>query len=184
MPSFMSDVAAQRPKSVASKTRPSESGISRPRRTASSDVAAGDRAVGEDGPRHLLGRGERLPGGNDPVHEADPIGLRGVDLLGRQTELHRPSFADEPRQPLGAAVSGDDSELDLGLSEPGVLGSDADRAAERELAAAAERIPVDGRDDRLAEALELPDDRLSAAGMLAALDGARASRARRCRRPR
>src|SRR5262249_31573795 len=47
-------------------------------------VATRDRAVGVDRLRHLLRRGQRLARGHDLVDEPDPMGLRRVDLLGRQ----------------------------------------------------------------------------------------------------
>ena len=58
---------------------------------------------------------------------------------------------DQAGQPLGAAGAGDDAEQDLRLAEHGVLGGEADVGAQRELAAAAERVAGDRRDDRLGD---------------------------------
>ena len=53
---------------------------------------------------------------------------------------------DQAGQPLGAAAARDDAEQDLGLAEPRLLAGDAEVARQRQLAAAAEREPGDGRD--------------------------------------
>ena len=58
---------------------------------------------------------------------------------------------DQPGQPLGAAGAGDDAEQDLGLAELRVVGRDPDVGAQRELAAAAERVAGDGGDDGLGD---------------------------------
>ena len=61
---------------------------------------------------------------------------------------------------------GDDPEQDLRLAEGGVVGRDADVGAERELAAAAEGVAVDRRDDRLGDPRDRGERRLQAAGAL------------------
>ena len=58
-----------------------------------------------------------LPGRRHAVHEAEPLGLRGVDAAPGQHQLHRALLADHPGQPLGAAAAGNDPEQDLGLAE-------------------------------------------------------------------
>ena len=75
-----------------------------------------------------------------------PIGLARAQQL--ETALH----ADEPRQPLRAAVAGDDSEVHLGLAELQARADHAGVARHRELAAAAEHRTVERRDDRLGRA--------------------------------
>ena len=55
---------------------------------------------------------------------------------------------DDARQPLRGPGAGDDPEAELRLAESGVIRGDADVARERELAAASERVAVDGRDRR------------------------------------
>ena len=76
--------------------------------------------------------------------------------IGSPTRFSSSAFAgaDEPRQPLRAAEAGDDPELDLGLAEARRGGGDAQVARHRQLAAAAEREAVDGRDRDDRAALE------------------------------
>jgi hypothetical protein len=81
--------------------------------------------------------------------EADPQRLLGVHHPAGEDQVLGPRRADQPGQPLGAARAGDEAELDLGLAELGVVGDDPPVAGQRQLAAAAERVPGDGRDHRL-----------------------------------
>ena len=84
----------------------------------------------------------------------------------RQVHLQRLGAADQAWEPLRAAETGDDPEVDLGLPEGGRLPRDAEVAAHRELAPAAECAGVDGgdRDDltalhRAQEAVHLVEQR-------------------------
>ena len=72
--------------------------------------------------------------------------LLRADLLSRQKKFERHAGADEPGQTLGAAIPGDEPEIDLRLAELRRIGCDAERARHRQLAAAAERVPVDRGD--------------------------------------
>ncbi len=72
----------------------------------------------------------------------------------------------EARQPLCAASAGDDAEQNLGLPDPRVSCRDAVVTGHRHFVAAAERIAVDGRDERLAAVLEPLQQRVRAAGTL------------------
>ncbi len=63
-------------------------------------------------------------------------------------------------------------EIDFRLSELRGVGSEAQRARHRELAPAAEREAVDGRNHGLAQPLEAIEDRLAAPRVLAAADRA------------
>src|SRR5262249_23656714 len=83
------------------------------------------------------------------VHKADPQRLRGTDDAARQDQVLRDAEAADPRQALGPAPAGDDPEVDLGLAELRAGRRVAQVARERELAAAAEREPVDRGDRRL-----------------------------------
>ena len=67
----------------------------------------------------------------------------------------------QARQPLRAAVAGNESELHLGLAELGVVAGQSHGAGHGEFAAAAERESVDAGDDRLAQVLDGVDDGLS-----------------------
>src|SRR5690606_15905010 len=69
------------------------------------------------------------------------------------------------RQPLGAAGAGDDAELDLRLAQLGGFPGDPEVGAEGELATAAERVPGDGGDDRLAAAGDGGEAVLEGAGV-------------------
>lgn len=80
--------------------------------------------------------------------------LLRIDHVAGQDHLQRAALPDEPRQTDGAAVSGDDSELDFRQPELRVLAREPDVAGERELQAAAEREAVHGSDHRLRHLLE------------------------------
>ena len=83
-----------------------------------------------------------------------PQRLLRVDRAAGEDELLRDAEAADAREPLRAAPAGDDAEVDLGLAEPRVRRCVAEVAAERELAAAAEREAVDRRDGGLRHLLE------------------------------
>src|SRR5438045_5190927 len=90
----------------------------------------------------------------DRVHEAHPQRLLRVDHPAREDQLLRNPEAADPREALRSAPAGDDPEVDLGLAEARLARRVADVAAERELAAAAERETVDRGDRRLRHLLE------------------------------
>ena len=92
--------------------------------------------------------------GHDPIDEAEPIRLLGADLLSGQKELEGPACANQAREALRAAVTGDEPEVDLGLAELRGIGRNAERAGHRELAPAAERVAVDRGNGRLAQMLD------------------------------
>src|SRR4029450_12739290 len=75
---------------------------------------------------------------------------------------------DEPRQTLRPRVTGNQSEVDLGLRELGRVSREAQRARHRQLAAAAERKAVDRRDYRFAEVLDHVEHVLTGERVLAA----------------
>src|SRR5207237_3741839 len=74
------------------------------------------------------------------------------------------------RQALRAAPAGDDPKVDLGLAELRGTRRVAQVARERELAAAAEREPVDRGDRRLPHRLEEPCARVAEAAPLLRLE--------------
>ena len=76
----------------------------------------------------------------------DPVRLERVDRIAGQVHLERLRLPHEPRQPLRAAESGNEAQVDLGLAEGCRLGRDAEVAGHRQLAASAEGDRVDGRD--------------------------------------
>ena len=79
----------------------------------------------------------------DGVHQADLQGLRSVYLLRRQEHLQRPAFADQARQTLRAAPSGDQAQGRAAVSEEGVRTGDAPLAGEREIKPSAHTVAVD-----------------------------------------
>ena len=83
---------------------------------------------------------------------------RELPALLREDELLRDPEAADARESLRAAPAGDDAEVDLRLAESRLARCVADVAAERELAAAAEREAVDRGDRRLRHRLEQPAD--------------------------
>jgi hypothetical protein len=70
-----------------------------------------------------------------------------------------PAEPDEAGQPLRRAGPGDDAEPQFRLAELRVLGRDPDVACQRQLAAAPERVAVDGRNRRAREALDGREER-------------------------
>ena len=83
---------------------------------------------------------------DDLVGEPDPQRLVGPDLAAGDAQLLGAARADQPGEALCAAPAGDDAEQDLRLAEHGPLAGDAVVAGERQLAAAAERVPGHGGD--------------------------------------
>ena len=110
-------------------------------------------------------------GRHDAVDEADAMRFDGGNLLARQQQLQRATSADEARQALRGGVAGDQPEVDLRLPEPGRVRSDPQRARHRQLAAAAERVAVDGGDHGLAHLLDEIEHVLAAPGVIAAAVG-------------
>src|SRR6266536_1046442 len=92
----------------------------------------------------------------DPVDEADPERLVGIDVAPPVEEVLGDSDANEAGQALRPAPAGNDAEVDLRLAELRGRGRVADVTRERELAAAAESEAVDRGDRRLRHRLEQP----------------------------
>src|SRR4030095_8645748 len=74
----------------------------------------------------------------------------------------------EARQPLRAAVSRNQAEVDLRLTDPRRIARDPQRTRHGKLASAAEREAIDGSDDRLAHVLDEIEDMLPGGGAVAA----------------
>ena len=151
----MSSLAARMPKSPLSKRRPSASGISMPRCTASSTRGDRERPVLEDR-RARASPLRRAAGRCGTTRFTSPIRSASSAFTRRAVshELERARRADQPRQALRAAVARDDPERDLGQSEHRVLRREPQMTGERQLASAAEGVPVDGGDHRLGRLLE------------------------------
>ncbi|KAJ8558709.1 hypothetical protein ON010_g8741 [Phytophthora cinnamomi] len=110
--------------------------------------------------RDLVGRLERLVqqlvGGHDARHEAVALGLLRVDHVAREDHLHGLGLAHGADQALRAAAAGDRAERDLGLAELGRVAGDDEVAEHGELAAAAQRVAVDGGDHGLGHRGDVP----------------------------
>ena len=92
-------------------------------------------------------------------------------MVARQQHLERAALPHQSRQPLAAGIAGNDAEVDLGLAEARGVGGNAQRARHRQLAAAAQREAVDGRDHRLAEVVDGVEDPLPVTRVLLAFRG-------------
>ena len=158
----MSSVLATSPKSVASKRSPSASRHLQSLMDRLEDVSHGNRRLARQHGRKRRDFCAQVGRGHDPVDEAETIRLLGADLLSGQKELEGSACANQAREALRAAVTGDEPEVDLGLAELRRLGRDAERAGHRELAPAAERIAVDRGNGRLAQMLDQVEHLLAA----------------------
>ena len=100
----------------------------------------------------------QLAGGDDLVHHAPPVGLRGRHVSTGQDQPHRHFLRDLADEPVYAAVGLKHADPHLGQAKARMLGGDDDVAAQRQFEAAAQRVSVHGGDDRLhqSEALRKP----------------------------
>src|SRR5262249_55415474 len=96
-----------------------------------------------------LGIVERLAVLRQAIDEPGAVALRGRDLRTQDQVLERDATADQPRKALSPSVARGDTEIRLRLPHARGLFQDSDVTSHRDLAAAAERVPVDGRDDWL-----------------------------------
>ena len=138
-------------KHSASISRPSSSGRPQPRSAASRSVliaGCGSAAISLGKLDCALETGAA---GDDLVDEADLVGLGGIDHAAGDDQLHRPPPADDPRQPLGAAVGEADVPAAAGDPEGRVLVGDREVAPADPLEAAGVGDAVDGGDRRLVE---------------------------------
>ena len=81
------------------------------------------------------GGGEEVVGRDDAVNEADLQGLVAVDDAGGEHELERAREADRAREEVGAAVAGDEADLDEGRAELRAAGGEPEVAHAREVEA-------------------------------------------------
>ena len=94
-------------------------------------------------------RSRCAPGGDDLGDHAPVERLAGLDHPPGEDHLQRPAHADDPRQPLGAAVDQRHAEAPLGEPEPARLGGDPQVAPQRQLEPAREAPARDRGDRRL-----------------------------------
>nr|POF14306.1 hypothetical protein CFP56_03330 [Quercus suber] len=105
---------------------------------ASNGLGGGQRSL-----HALLGRRK------DPRRQPPVIRVLPAEVLAGEDQLHRAALADRAGQTLRAPGAGDDAQLDLRLAEVGFRRAVEDVAHHGQLAATAQRVPVDGRDDGL-----------------------------------
>ena len=91
------------------------------------------------------------------VDKAVLQGLLGIYGLASVDHLFGTGHADEPLQPLGAAVAGQCAEGDFRQAELGVGSGDTQIAAHGQLTAAAQGIASDSGDDYFAHSLKLAE---------------------------
>ena len=75
---------------------------------------------------------------HDPIDQPNGQGFGRLDEPTGEDEVLGARRPDEPRQALGAAGTGDDTEQDLRLPELHVVAADPEVGAQRQLAAAAD----------------------------------------------
>src|SRR5699024_2157080 len=75
------------------------------------------------------------------------LGFLCIHHAAREDQIHRLGLAHRASQPLGASHARDDAQADFWLAELGLFAGQQDGADHRNLATAAEREAVDGRDD-------------------------------------
>ena len=129
---------------------PSASVVSKARLTASLTIIDAGSDIAAIVSATFIASSSSSPAGTTRATRPAALGLRGVHHAAGQAQLHRLGLADGAGQPLRAADARHDAELDLGLAELGRVGGEDDVAHHGELAAAAERVAGDRRDDRLA----------------------------------
>src|SRR5579875_45268 len=100
---------------------------------------------------HDASGAERLPGGHEPVDEADPLRLLGADRATGEDHVKRAATADQPRQPHRAPVDQRNAEAPAEDAEHGPALGDPQIAPQRKLQSARDRVAGDRRDHGLGE---------------------------------
>jgi hypothetical protein len=101
--------------------------------------------------------------------------LARVDHFAGQTEIGCHALANQARRALGSAVTWNQSEVDLGLTELRILAGDENVAGHRDLTAASECKPIDRHDNGFTQTLDLTSEGLSAASLVCTGAGRRQS---------
>ena len=95
----------------------------------------------------------------DHAIDQAPVGRRfGVNAAAGEQHFGGAGVADVARQAPGAAVAGNDAELQEGHAETGAVRGDADVGRGGDAAAQAHGRAVDGRNQRNLQIIERPDD--------------------------
>src|SRR5437667_3674860 len=97
-------------------------------------------------------------------HETDRRGFVGGESRTEEYELFCLRLSQDADEPLTAAGSGDEAQVDLRLAELRPTRGEPEIAGEGDLEAAAETVPVDRGDRRLEEVRQVADDLLGPPG--------------------
>ncbi len=92
--------------------------------------------------------------GDQLIDDAEAFRLLRRHVATADDHVERRFRADQPRQPLGPAASGDDADQHFGQADLGARHGDAIVGGERDLESAAQRIAVDRGDHRLLAGVE------------------------------
>jgi hypothetical protein len=114
--------------------------------------------------------GRRSAAGNTALTEPDAKCFGRVDRIAAQQHLHGLRPTDKTRKALAPRETGNDAEVDLGLTERRVFRREAKVASHRQFAPASEREAVHGGDDGERGVFEEIEGRLSEARELAQFD--------------
>src|SRR6204780_5321144 len=114
-------------------------------------LGVGDRLRGE--PRQPLGQlggpGVELLAWHRVADQADAQRRGRIDPFSGHDQPQGVAQSDDAGKALGPARAGNYGEADLGRSERGLLGGDADIAGRRDLQSSAQAVSMYGRDSRL-----------------------------------
>ena len=119
-------------------------------------AATAKRGLAAIGATHFEDVVDEAVVGQDRLDQTDAECLVRHHDAARQDQVGAASGADEARQALGAARAGDDADVYLGLAEVRRRRGHPQRARQRELAATAPRLAVDGGHHRLRQRLDEP----------------------------
>ena len=171
MPSFLSSVPAQSPKSEAS-SESLRSGLFPSLCLLLQRVFHCERRVGENLLQDCFRPRDEIRSRDDSVDESDAIRFLGADDFPGENELQRAAFPDESRQTLRSTAARDYSQFHFRLTELRVLSSDSNCARHGCFASATKRETVHGRDHRLAEIFDQIENILSKRARLLSFNGA------------
>src|SRR5688572_18083227 len=118
------------------------------------DVLHGHRRLRRQFRGQALCIGQQTAGRHDAVYQADLQRFGGGYVSAREQQLQSDALPDQARKTLRTAIAGNDPEVDFRLTDAGRVGRDAQRTRQGQFAPAAEGVPVDRRNDGLAEVFD------------------------------
>src|SRR4051812_124004 len=117
-----------------------------------------DVAEPDDPRRELVAPFQQLVAGHHLRHQADALGLLGVDVTTGEEDVERTREADLPRQQIAdAELVGREAVVDPRGAEVGGIGADADVGRARQAEATTDRRTVHGCDHRLVHVADRQD---------------------------